>query len=210
MFGASIGRGAKRIIDAMVRWLAFGGINPNILTVVGVTINVGCGVLFGVGEFFWAGIVLIVANLFDMLDGSVARLTGRVTPFGAFLDSSLDRLSDMVSFLGIMVFYASNRPEHSLLNVIVAGTGMIGSVMVSYTTARSESIGIKANVGFLQRPERIVLLIIGGLSTFPNSTSFFANRMPQVLWVIAVASIWTFIHRMFYTWKELRKRGNVQ
>lgn len=210
MFGAGIGRGAKRIIDEMVRWLAFGKINPNFLTVIGVTINVGCGVLFGVGEFFWAGIVLIVANLFDMLDGSVARLTGRVTAFGAFLDSSLDRLSDMVSFLGIIVFYAGNRPEHSLLNVIVAGTGMLGSVMVSYTTARSESLGIKANVGFLQRPERIVLLIIGGLSSFPNSTSFFANRMPQVLWVIAVTSIWTFIHRMFYTWKELRKRGNSQ
>ena len=204
MFGASIGRGAKRIIDAMVRWLAFGGINPNILTVVGVTINVGCGVLFGMGEFFWAGIVLIVANLFDMLDGNVARLSGRVTRFGGYLDSSLDRLSDMVSFLGIIAFYASNTPEHSLLNVIIAGVGMIGSVMVSYTTARSESIGIKANIGFLQRPERIVLLIIGALSTFPDSDFYLANRMPQVLWVIAVFSIWTFIHRMFYTWSELR------
>lgn len=205
MFGASIGRGAKRIIDAIVRWLAFGGVNPNILTVIGVTINVGCGVLFGMGEFFWAGIVLIFANFFDMLDGNVARLTGRVTRFGGFLDSSLDRLSDMVSFLGIIVFYASNTPEHSLLNVIVAGVGMIGSVMVSYTTARSESLGIKANVGFLQRPERIVLLIIGALSSFPNSTAFFANRMPQVLWVLAIGSFWTFIHRMFYIWKELRK-----
>jgi CDP-diacylglycerol--glycerol-3-phosphate 3-phosphatidyltransferase len=205
MFGASIGRGAMHIIDTMVRWLAFGGISPNILTVIGVTINVGCGVLFGFGEFFWAGIVLIIANLFDMLDGNVARLTGRVTKFGAFLDSSLDRLSDMVAFLGIIAFYASNTPQHSLLNVVLAGTGLIGSVMVSYTTARSESIGVKSNVGFLQRPERMVLLIIGGLSTFPNSNSFFANRMPQVLWILAIGSIWTFIHRMFYTWKQLRK-----
>ncbi len=194
-----------RIINAMVRWLAFGGINPNILTVVGVTINVGCGVLFGFGEFFGAGIVLIVANLFDMLDGNVARLTSRVTRFGGFLDSSLDRLSDMVAFLGLIVFYASNTPQHSLLNVTLAGIGMIFSVMVSYTTARSEGFGVKANVGFLQRPERIVLLIIGALSTFPNSTSFFANRMPQVLWVLAVGSLWTFIHRMFYIWKEIRK-----
>jgi CDP-diacylglycerol--glycerol-3-phosphate 3-phosphatidyltransferase len=144
-----------------------------------------------------------------MLDGNVARLSGRVTRFGGYLDSSLDRLSDMVSFLGIIAFYASNTPEHSLLNVIVAGIGMIGSVMVSYTTARSESLGIKANIGFLQRPERIVLLIIGALSTFPNSTSFFANRMPQVLWVIAISSIWTFIHRMFYTWQELKKMPAV-
>ena len=194
-----------RIINAMVRWLAFGGVNPNILTVIGVTINVGCGVLFGFGEFFWAGIVLIVANLFDMLDGNVARISGRVTRFGGFLDSSLDRLSDMVAFLGIIIFYASNTPEHSLLNVALAGIGMMFSVMVSYTTARSEGFGVKANVGFLQRPERVVLLVIGALSSFPNSTSFFANRMPQVLWVLAIGSLWTFVHRMFHIWKELRR-----
>ncbi len=205
MFGASIGSGAMRIINAIVRRLAFGGVNPNILTVIGVTINVGCGILFGFGEFFWAGIVLIVANLFDMLDGNVARLSGRVTRFGGFLDSSLDRLSDMVAFLGIMIFYAGNSPDHSLLNVTLAGVGLIGSVMVSYTTARSEGFGVKANVGFLQRPERVVLLIIGALSTVQHSNSFFANRMPQVLWVLAIGSFWTFVHRMFYIWKELKR-----
>src|SRR6267143_2150828 len=104
MFADGIGRGAQRIIDAMVRWLAYGHINPNILTVIGVAINVGSGLLFGYGYFFWAGIVLIVANLFDMLDGQVARLSGRVTRFGGFLDSSLDRLSDMVVFVGLMLF----------------------------------------------------------------------------------------------------------
>ena len=97
---------AQRIIDAIVRWLAIGHINPNILTVIGVSLNVGCGLLFGMGRFFSAGIALIVANLFDMLDGQVARLSGRVTRFGGFLDSSLDRLSDMVVFVGLMVFYA--------------------------------------------------------------------------------------------------------
>jgi CDP-diacylglycerol--glycerol-3-phosphate 3-phosphatidyltransferase len=158
------------------------------------------------GEFFWAGIVLIVANLFDMLDGNVARQTGTVTRFGGFLDSSLDRLSDMVAFLGIVIFYASNTPHHSLLNVTLAGVAMIGSVMVSYTTARSEALGVKANVGFLQRPERIVLLIIGALSTWDwNSDFILFNRMPQVLWVLAVGSIWTLIHRMYFIWKELRK-----
>ena len=103
MFGASIGRGASRIINAMVEALARSSINPNLLTVTGVAINVLCGLLFGFGQFFWAGIILIVANLFDMLDGKVARVTGRVTRFGAFLDSSLDRLSDMVIFVGLMV-----------------------------------------------------------------------------------------------------------
>src|SRR5512140_467654 len=104
MIGAGIGRGAMRIIDAMVRGLASIGIAPNILTTIGVTLNMGSAVLFGYGQFFWAGIVLIVANLFDMLDGNVARLTGNVTKFGSFLDSSLDRLSDMVVFLGVMMF----------------------------------------------------------------------------------------------------------
>lgn len=206
MLGAGIGRGAMRIIDSMVRGLASAGISPNILTTVGVTINIGCGVLFGMGYFFWAGIVLIVANLFDMLDGNVARLSGRVTKFGGFLDSSLDRISDMGAFLGIMMFYAGNSPQHSILNVFLGGVGMIASVMVSYTTARSEGLGVKAHVGFLQRPERVVLLIIGALSTWSwQSTSFFANRMPQVLWVLAVGSVWTLIHRMYFIWTEFEK-----
>lgn len=194
------------IINAMVRGLASLGVPPNILTTIGVSINVFCGVLFGMGEFFYAGVVLIIANIFDMLDGNVARLTGNVTKFGGFLDSSLDRLSDMVAFLGIMVFYASNTPQHSLLNVILGGVAMIGSVMVSYTTARSESLGVKANVGFLQRPERIVLLIIGALSTWDwNSEVYWFNRMPQVLWVLAVGSIWTLVHRMYFIWTEFRR-----
>jgi CDP-diacylglycerol---glycerol-3-phosphate 3-phosphatidyltransferase len=206
MIGASIGRGAMSIINAMVRWIANAGIHPNILTTIGVCINVACGLLFGLGEFFWAGIVLIIANLFDMLDGNVARLTGTVSRFGSFLDSSLDRMSDMVVFLGIMVFYAGNTPQHSVLNVFLAGVGMMFSVLVSYTAARSDSLGVKANVGFLQRPERIVLLIIGALSTWNwNSEFFLYNRMPQVLWVLAIGSVWTFIHRMYFIWKEFQK-----
>jgi CDP-diacylglycerol--glycerol-3-phosphate 3-phosphatidyltransferase len=204
MFGASIGRGAQRIIDAMVRWLALGHINPNILTVIGVALNVGCGLLFGAGWFFSAGIALIVANLFDMLDGQVARLSGRVTRFGGFLDSSLDRLSDMVVFVGLMVFY-SRDTDHSTLNVFLAGAGLMGSVMVSYASARAESLIPKCDVGFLRRPERVVLFIIGALSTHPGSTNFFANRMPAVLWVLAVGSYWTFAHRMYHTWRELNR-----
>ncbi|HYV82439.1 MAG TPA: CDP-alcohol phosphatidyltransferase family protein [Pyrinomonadaceae bacterium] len=205
MFGASIGRAAQRIIDAIVRWLALGHINPNILTVIGVALNVGCGLLFGLGWFFAAGIALIVANVFDMLDGQVARLSGRVTRFGGFLDSSLDRLSDMVVFVGLMVFYARPTPYHSTLNVFLAGAGLMGSVMVSYASARAESLIPKCDVGFLRRPERVVLFIIGALSTHPGSENFFANRMPAVLWVLAVGSYWTFAHRMYHTWREVTK-----
>lgn len=208
MFVNGIGRGAQRIIDAMVRWLAYGHINPNFLTVIGVAINVGCGLLFGLGYFFSAGIVLIVANLFDMLDGQVARLSGRVTRFGGFLDSSLDRLSDMVIFVGLMVFYARDTQFHSTLNVFLAGAGLMGAVMVSYASARAESLIPKCDVGFLRRPERVVLFIIGALSTHAGSTNFFANRMPAVLWVLAVGSYWTFAHRMYHTWYELNKVSN--
>ncbi len=205
MFGSSIGHGATKILDAIVRAVAYGGVHPNILTIIGVGINVICGVLFGFGYFFIAGIVLILANLFDMLDGNVARLTGKTTKFGGFLDSTLDRLSDMVVFIGIMIFYASNTPSRSVLNVFLCGVALIGSVLVSYSSARSESIIPKNDVGFLRRPERIVLFIIGALSTFPNSDNFFANRMPQVLWVLAIGSMWTFIHRVYHTWAELKK-----
>jgi len=203
--GASIGRGAMAIINAMVRVLSSAGIPPNVLTTIGVVINLGCGVLFGFGEFFWAGIVLIVANLFDMLDGNVARLSGRVTRYGSFLDSTLDRLSDMGCFIGIMVFYARLTEQHSTLNVLLGGIGMVASVLVSYTTARSEALGVKANIGFLQQPERVVLLIIGALSTWNwSSQNWFANRMPQVLWVLAVGSVWTLVQRMIFIRRELR------
>src|SRR5687767_13878128 len=121
MFGASIGRAGQRIIDAMVRWLARGHISPNFLTFVGVAINVGSGLLFGWGQFFWAGIILIIANLFDMLDGQVARLSGRVTRFGGFLDSSLDRPSVMVFFLGLLVFYAATPEVHPTLTFFSPG-----------------------------------------------------------------------------------------
>jgi CDP-diacylglycerol--glycerol-3-phosphate 3-phosphatidyltransferase len=111
----------------------------------------------------------------------------------------------MVVFVGLMVFYARDLPAHSTLNVFLAGAGLMGSVMVSYASARAESLIPKCDVGFLRRPERVVLFIIGALSTHPNSTNFFANRMPAVLWVLAVGSYWTFAHRMYHTWRELNK-----
>jgi CDP-diacylglycerol--glycerol-3-phosphate 3-phosphatidyltransferase len=205
MFGASIGRGASRIISAMARALVRFSVNPNVLTVTGVLINVLCGLLFGFGHFFWGGIVLIFANLFDMLDGQVARRSGRVTRFGGFLDSSLDRLSDMVVFISLMIFYARDTAQHSTLNVFLAGAALMGSVMVSYSSARAESLIPKCDVGFLRRPERVVLLIIGALSTHPSSTNFFANRMPAVLWILAIGSYWTFAHRMYHTWREVQR-----
>src|SRR2546421_12293060 len=108
----------------MVQGLARRRINPNLLTVTGVLINVLCGLLFALGHFFWARVVLIVASLFDMLDGQVARLTNQVTRFGGLLVSTLDRVSDMAAFVGLMVFYARDTELHSTLNVLLAGLAM--------------------------------------------------------------------------------------
>src|SRR5215213_10026776 len=144
----------------MVRGLARRRINPNVLTVIGVSINVVSGLLFGLGHFFWAGVILIVANLFDMLDGQVARRTGQVTRFGGFLDSTLDRVSDMAAFVGLMTFYARDTELHSTLNVLLAGLALVGSVLVSYASARAESL-------FANRmPAVLWILCVGSFWTF--------------------------------------------
>src|SRR5262249_20253509 len=149
--------------------------HPNVLTFLGLVINICAAWLFARGKFFQAGLVVIGAGLFDMVDGRVARATDRVTRFGGFFDSVLDRYSDLALFFGLLVYYASiNRFFYIVLTAIV----MTGSVMVSYTRARAENSIPKCKVGFLERPERVVLIIIGALF----------DRMAPVLWVTAVLS----------------------
>jgi CDP-diacylglycerol---glycerol-3-phosphate 3-phosphatidyltransferase len=205
MISEAIGAVCKRIIDAIVRGLARSRINPNVLTFIGLLINIACGVLYGYGRFFTAGLFMILANLFDMLDGQVARLRGRATRFGAFFDSVIDRYSDVIVYVGIMVFYARDTAAHSTLLVAITGLALVGSVMISYSRARAESLDIACKVGFLERPERVVLLIIGSLTQIGPATSPFLHKMPQVLWVLAVLSHWTVVHRVYHTWREMRE-----
>jgi CDP-diacylglycerol--glycerol-3-phosphate 3-phosphatidyltransferase len=141
--------------------------------------------------------VVIGAGLFDMVDGRVARASNQVTRFGGFFDSVVDRYSDLALLMGLLVYYASiNRPFYIVLTAIV----MTGSVMISYARARAECTIPKCKVGFLERPERVVLIIIGALF----------NRMAQVLWVIAVLSNLTVIHRMIYTYRQCQQLGDAQ
>ncbi|HJQ24234.1 MAG TPA: CDP-alcohol phosphatidyltransferase family protein [Blastocatellia bacterium] len=205
MISEAIGAGGKRVIDALVRGLARSRINPNVLTFMGLLMNIGCGVLYGYGMFFKAGLLMILANIFDMFDGQVARLRGRVTRFGAFFDSVIDRYSDIIVFVGIMVYYARPTAGHSTLLVTLTGLALVGSVMISYSRARAESLDIACKVGFLERPERVVLLIIGSLTEVGPAASPFLHKMPQVLWVLAVLSHWTVVHRIYHTWRELRE-----
>lgn len=202
MISEAIGAAFKKVIDAIVRGLARSRIHPNALTFIGLLINVGCAFLYGYGKFFEAGLAMIVANLFDILDGRVARLRGRVTRFGAFFDSNIDRYSDIVVFVGIMVYYAVSNVT---LLVALTGIALVGSVMVSYSRARAESLDIACKVGFLERPERVVLLIIGSLTEIGPTSSPFLYKMPQVLWVLAVLSHWTVVHRIYHTWRELKE-----
>lgn len=192
-----IGDACGAIIDRIVRWLALARISPNVLTFLGLVINVCAAYLFALGHFRWAAVVVICAGLFDMVDGRVARATDRVTRFGGFFDSVLDRYSDLGLFIGLLVYYASiNRFGYIVLTAVV----MTGSVMISYVRARAENSIPKCKVGFLERPERVVLIIIGGLF----------NRIAAVLWVIAVLSNLTVIHRMIYTWRETQRLEDAQ
>src|SRR6202051_148284 len=184
-------------INRIVRWLALSKIHPNVLTFLGLLINIWAAWLFSIGSFRWAAVVVILAGLFDMVDGRVARETNRVTRFGGFFDSVLDRYSDLALFMGLLVYYASiNRFDYIVLTAIV----MTGSVMVSYARARAECTIPKCKVGFLERPERVVLIIIGALF----------NRMAAVLWVIAVLSNLTVIHRMIYTFQQCQRIGDAE
>ena len=205
MLGGYIGEVSQRILNGMVRQIARLDPNPNLLSVIGLGINVFAAILYGTGRFFYAGLVMIVANIFDILDGRLARLTGRVTKFGAFLDSSLDRLSDMIVFLGIIIFYSRDTEHHSTLYAALTGAALIGSVMVSYTSARAESLIPKCDVGFLRRPERVVLLIIGSLTVWPESNHPLLNKMPATIWLMAALSYWTFGHRLYHTWRAIRE-----
>lgn len=185
------------IINAIVRALALSRVHPNVLTFLGLVINIWAAFLFAAGKFVPGGIVLIGAGLFDMVDGRVARETDRVTRFGGFFDSVLDRYSDLGVLVGLLVYYASiNRFGYVVLTAIV----MTGTVMVSYTRARAENTIPRCKVGFLERPERVVLIIVGALF----------NRMAQVLWVSAILSNLTVIVRMIYTWQEATRLEDAQ
>src|SRR5215467_12317934 len=153
-FTLAIGLAFDKVILLIVRGLALSKIHPNVLTFLGLLINVGAAALLAAGQFRWAGVVIIGAGLFDMVDGRVARETNRVTRFGGFFDSVLDRYSDLALLMGLLVYYASiNRFFYIVLTAIV----MTGSVMISYTRARAENSIPKCHVGFMERPERVVL-----------------------------------------------------
>jgi len=168
-------------------------IHPNVLTVTGVLINAFAAWELAVGHFFAAGWWMIAANMFDYIDGKVAHEAGVASEFGGFFDSVMDRFSDILLFIGLIALYNERGTGHRDY-VLLTSLAMMFTVLTSYTRARAESLVEKCKVGFMERPERIVLFMIGA----------FTNRMAAVLWVILVLSIVTVMARIFFTWRELK------
>jgi CDP-diacylglycerol--glycerol-3-phosphate 3-phosphatidyltransferase len=186
-----IGEGAGWLLQHVVTGLAATGITPNMFTFFALGVNSGAAALFAMGQFRTAAAALFLAAFLDMADGQVARRVGQVTAFGAFLDSTLDRYSDLALYMGLVVYYTLIG---RVFYMVLAAVAMASSFMVSYSRARAESLIPLCKVGFMERPERLVLLILGGAF----------NRMAPALWVIAVISTITVVHRVVYTWQELR------
>ena len=191
MLTRTIGRLLTWPTDRLAALLAPTGIPPNVITWSALVLNLWAGILFAAGRFAAAGGMMILAGVCDLLDGPVARRQHRVTLFGGFLDSILDRYADLILVLGPLVYYARvNR----FMYAVLVGAAMAGSVMVSYAKARAESLVPKSEVGFWDRPERLVLMILGAV----------ANRMPPVLLILAIGPNITVVHRILHTWNQTK------
>jgi CDP-diacylglycerol---glycerol-3-phosphate 3-phosphatidyltransferase len=193
-FTGLIGRICLFPLQLIIRTCVALRIHPNTLTFIGVLINVAAACALGLGKFVIACVIMVIANIFDYIDGKVAVELNAVSAFGGFWDSVIDRFSDLSLFIGLIFLYSS---LHNTNYVIITALAMMFAIMTSYTRARAESLIKKCKVGFMERPERIVLFMIGA----------FTNRMAAVLWVILVLSVFTVADRIIYTYRELREAG---
>ncbi len=191
-FTGAIGAVCMLPLRAIINLSVALGIHPNVLTLIGVLINVGAGFALANDHFKLGGAIMIVANIFDFIDGKVAHITGKQSEFGAFWDSTLDRFSDLALFTGLIWLYSTlGRHDYVLITTLT----LIFATMTSYARARAESLVTKCKVGFMERPERIVLFMIGA----------FTDRMGAVLLVILVLSVVTVANRIYYTYLALNQ-----
>lgn len=194
----SIQRGYLRVIEPVADFLVRRRVSPNTITTVGTVCTVSAGVIFATGHISLGGWVLGLTALFDVLDGTVARRTGRSTTFGAFYDSTLDRVADGAVLAGIAVFYATSPTHHNVPLLVVTLAGIIGTFLVSYTRARADSLGIDAKVGVMQRPERVTLLsapqAFFGLALNGWVLATIVVVLAATSWLTAIQRI-IFVHR---------------
>ena len=183
------GRG---ILNPISRFLGQIGVSPDSITGIGFLLTAVVAFFLTQGYIQLAGILLIVAAVFDAIDGSLARMLDRVTRFGAFLDSTVDRFSEAILFLGLLIYFYG---QDSSTEVILTYVTIVGSLMVSYTRARAEGVGISIKGGLLTRVERTLVLIIGLL----------LNRLSITLWILAVFTNFTALQRIWLTWRATRE-----
>jgi len=184
---------AEKVFIALARPLHRLGVSPNFLTRVGLLITLCAAGLLAFGHQWVAGVVIIPASLFDALDGALARLGGRDTPYGAFLDSTLDRWAEIALYLGLLYWYTQRGEK---VEIVLIYLTIAGSLMVSYTRARAEGLGIECKVGLFTRTERILTLIAGLL----------LQLMPWALGVLAFFTNLTAVQRLWHVRQMTRKR----
>jgi CDP-diacylglycerol--glycerol-3-phosphate 3-phosphatidyltransferase len=177
--------------------LAKAGIGPNAITTTGLAISIVVAWVLATGHFFLGGFLVLLAGAFDMLDGAVARLTGKTTRFGGVLDSTFDRVSEAALLLGLLAYYADRGGQQEM---VLIGAALLGSMMTSYVRSRAEAAGLKCEVGVFTRPERVILLAIG----------LIANQMLVILWILAVLSNLTALQRLLYVRSQDRGDGTAE
>jgi CDP-diacylglycerol--glycerol-3-phosphate 3-phosphatidyltransferase len=186
---------SRYLTQPLVKLLARTPVTPNTITWLGFVITAGATALVVTGRLFAAGFAVLVAGFFDMLDGALARTTNRVTRFGGVLDSTLDRLSEAILLLGILVIYVRGQ---QVAESLLVGAALFGSLMVSYTRARIEAVGIECKVGLFTRPERVIILALGLL------LSRFDYALITALAIITFFSFFTVGQRLIYAWHQTK------
>lgn len=191
-------RGVAHVVDPIARGLLKIGLTPDIITVLGTAgVTAGALAFFPRGSF-WIGTLVITAFVFsDMLDGTMARLSGRSGPWGAFLDSTMDRIADNAIFVGLLIWFARIGQLWLVAALVIC---LIGGAVVSYAKARAEGLGMKCNVGFAERTERLLIVLI---------PTFLAGLgvpyvQPVALWVLALLTVITVGQRMSFVYRQTR------
>jgi CDP-diacylglycerol--glycerol-3-phosphate 3-phosphatidyltransferase len=179
---------SRPALESLARVLARWNVSPDLVTFIGLILTIGVAVLAGLGEIRWAGVAYVFAAICDAIDGTLARVGGKGSRFGAFLDSTIDRFEESVVFLGLAVYYARVGGVYEIPLILVA---TVGSLMVSYTRARAEALGVSCKVGFMTRVPRVVIMIVG----------MILDQVLVALIVIAVASLFTAFHRLYHVWR---------
>lgn len=180
-------------------------LTPNTISLTGFILNVGAAVLVTQRLFFLAGVAFIVGSIMDTLDGRYSRMSGKGTPFGAFLDSTLDRLEEGIVLTTVAAYFASRHNELAVAAVVV---GVLGSLMVSYTRARAEALGVACKVGLATRPVRVVILSIGLVFAKGASLGHFELLAPAV-YVLAVLTVLTTVQRILHVRRELNRAAHA-